>query len=316
MTARKALFLVAPSPEAAGAISGWLDAGHAISEIWLGRPRNRGIIHRDARLAFLAPGWSVSGIARKHGITLREVPPLSGWTEGVGIARATGADVLVSCMFSFRVPEEILALFGERAVNLHPAPLPEYRGPHATYALLLDGSIGTKGCVTLHVMEAGFDTGAIIASDSFSVPETDSMKDFSLRCGRAGYRLAADLLPKYLDRELTAVAQDEARVGYPRMRAGQLAIGPHIDLKTARRMFAMLGSLSGLNVSGIAAARAAKLSSVIGPPSGQPPKLRLIAIESDVADARIRMRRDMPWGSAVRKIARLVDVISAPSPRS
>jgi len=314
MNARRALFLVALSPEAAGAIRGWLDAGHAISEIWFSRPRHRGMVHRDARLAFLAPGWSVAGIARKHGIPLREVPPLAGWPESVGIARSTKADVLVSCLFSFRVPAEFLALFGDRAVNLHPALLPEYRGPHAIYAMLLDGSITARACVTLHMMGTDFDTGAIIAAETFSFPQNGSMTDYSLKSGSAGYRLASDSLPRYLDRGLVAVPQEEARAGYPRIRAQDVAIGPHIDLNRARRLFALLASLGPLRVSGAGKARAAKLLAELGPPSGEPPKTGIMTIEADLADARIRMLRDMPWSSAVRKLAGLVTVMKTRAP--
>ncbi|WP_425418454.1 formyltransferase family protein [Oricola indica] len=315
MTARTALFLVSPVPEAAGSISGWLEAGNCISEIWYSRPRNRGMIHRDARLAVLAPHWSVSRLARKHGIAMREVPPLSNWAGAVETARSTGSDAMISCMFSFRIPQEMLALFGARAVNLHPAPLPQYRGPHTTYAMILDGSITTEACVTLHVMAPEFDTGDVIAVEPFDFPETGSMMQFFLHCGRAGYRLTATAVPRYLDGELPAVPQDKSRAGYPRLDPGDLAIGPHVDLKAVRRMFATLGSLEALRVAGVHGIKAAKLSAVLGSPSGEPPAVRQRAIDCDIADARIRMRRSLPWSSAAGKLVRLLSVMTAARPR-
>ena len=49
----------------------------------------------------------------------------------------------------------------------------------------------------------------------------------------------------------------------------------------------------------------------LGPPLAQPPKIRLLSVDADVADARIRLKRKRPWSGALRKLKRLAVLISA-----
>ena len=70
-------------------------------------------------------------------------------------------DLLVSFTFPHRIPPEVTDVPRLGAVNLHPTPLPRYRGPNPR-RMLFDGS-ATVGA-TLHRIEAGFDAGAILAS--------------------------------------------------------------------------------------------------------------------------------------------------------
>lgn len=57
----------------------------------------------------------------------------------------------------------------ELAVNLHMAPLPEYRGCNQFSYAIIDGR--REFGVTLHQMDPGIDSGAIIAELRFPIPE-------------------------------------------------------------------------------------------------------------------------------------------------
>ena len=76
-------------------------------------------------------------------------------------------DLLVSFTFPYRIPPEVTAIPHYGAVNLHPTPLPAYRGPNPR-RMLFDGAT-TLGA-TLHRIEEGFDTGAILSCCECPLP--------------------------------------------------------------------------------------------------------------------------------------------------
>jgi methionyl-tRNA formyltransferase len=76
-------------------------------------------------------------------------------------------DVILSYTFPYRLPAAILAIPPLGAVNLHPSPLPRFRGPNA-HRMLYEGC-DTLGA-TLHRTESGFDTGAILSRREVPLP--------------------------------------------------------------------------------------------------------------------------------------------------
>lgn len=77
-------------------------------------------------------------------------------------------DLIVSFTFPYLIPPALTALPRLGAINLHPTPLPRYRGPNPLRQLY-DGA-PTLGA-TLHRTEAGFDTGAILSRQERPLPD-------------------------------------------------------------------------------------------------------------------------------------------------
>lgn len=74
------------------------------------------------------------------------------------------------------------------AVNLHPSPLPDGRGPYPLFKAILD-SYETWG-VTAHVLaEEGFDTGDILAQDLFTLSPAETHESLLTKCQMAARRL-------------------------------------------------------------------------------------------------------------------------------
>lgn len=61
------------------------------------------------------------------------------------------------------------------AINLHTAPLPEYRGCHPFSFAIADGA--TEYGTTLHRLEAGIDSGDILFEKRFPIPADCWVKD-------------------------------------------------------------------------------------------------------------------------------------------
>jgi methionyl-tRNA formyltransferase len=77
-------------------------------------------------------------------------------------------DLILSFTFPYRIPPEVLTIPRHGAVNLHPAPLPAYRGPNP--ARMIYNGETTLGA-TLHRTEVEFDTGPILSRHMAPMPK-------------------------------------------------------------------------------------------------------------------------------------------------
>jgi phosphoribosylglycinamide formyltransferase 1 len=80
-------------------------------------------------------------------------------------------DLVVSAGFMRILGAPFLAEFGGRTVNSHPALLPAFPGAHAVRDAL-EAGVKVTGC-TVHLVDAGVDTGPIVAQHSVDVVDGD-----------------------------------------------------------------------------------------------------------------------------------------------
>jgi methionyl-tRNA formyltransferase len=101
--------------------------------------------------------------------------------------KEAGCDALVVASYSWRIPDW-RAYLGY-AINFHPSPLPDGRGPDPTVRALLEGR--RSWAVTCHVIEHAFDSGAILGQEHFELAEDECRDAFDLKIQLAGLRLTA-----------------------------------------------------------------------------------------------------------------------------
>jgi phosphoribosylglycinamide formyltransferase-1 len=103
---------------------------------------------------------------------LKDYPTREVWdhelTEAVAGHRP---DLVVSAGFMKIVGTDFLARFGGRFINTHPALLPSFPGAHAVREALAHG-VKVTGC-TVHFVDAGIDSGPIIAQGAVEVRDED-----------------------------------------------------------------------------------------------------------------------------------------------
>jgi methionyl-tRNA formyltransferase len=107
---------------------------------------------------------------------LREVEAGVTWTRRRlhrADPRVRRADFLVSHGYLHRVDAGVLGRFRRRAINLHNALLPWNRGLAPILWSFVDGT--PKG-VTIHYMDAGIDTGDIIAQREVRFAGTETLR--------------------------------------------------------------------------------------------------------------------------------------------
>lgn len=103
----------------------------------------------------------------------------------------------------FRGPLLGLATYG--IVNFHNGPLPRYGGLNACSWALINGE-ATHG-VTWHMVDAGIDSGPILAQRQFEVAAEDRAITLIARCIQEGIGLFQDLLPKLVAGAVAPVQQ-------------------------------------------------------------------------------------------------------------
>jgi phosphoribosylglycinamide formyltransferase-1 len=84
-------------------------------------------------------------------------------------------DLVVSAGFMKLVGPAVLGAFGGRLINTHPALLPAFPGAHAVRDALAAGATVTGA--TVHVVDAGLDTGPVLAQREVAVrPDDDEAR--------------------------------------------------------------------------------------------------------------------------------------------
>lgn len=91
--------------------------------------------------------------------------------EVINSIKKLAPDTGVSVFFGYILDQKFLDLFQFGCVNVHTAFLPYNRGAHPNVWSIIDK---TMAGVTIHYMDAGVDTGPIIARQQLSVMPTDT----------------------------------------------------------------------------------------------------------------------------------------------
>ena len=101
--------------------------------------------------------------------------------------RRHGVGLLALAGFMRILTPTLLDAFPHRVVNIHPALLPSFPGVHAQKQAF-DGAVRFSGC-TVHFVDAGTDTGPIIAQAVVPVLDGDDEEVLRLRILAEEHRL-------------------------------------------------------------------------------------------------------------------------------
>jgi len=166
-----------------------------------------------AEVAVVLSDVEESGIldhARERRIPAQFVPPgkfrtkLDEAAESAFVAalQAAKVDLIVLAGFMRVLKGEFLRAFEGRIVNIHPSLLPSFPGLEA-WKQALDHGVKVAGC-TVHFVDAGVDSGAIIGQQAVPVLDQDVPASLHTRIHAAEH----DLYPKCV----AAIARGEISV--------------------------------------------------------------------------------------------------------
>ncbi|GHE10766.1 phosphoribosylglycinamide formyltransferase [Klenkia taihuensis] len=109
-------------------------------------------------------------------VGLRDHPDRAAWDAALAERIADHRPDWVVCAgFMKLLGPAVLAAFGGRLVNTHPALLPSFPGAHAVRDALAAGVAATGA--TVHLVDAGLDTGPVLAQTPVPVlPDDDEQR--------------------------------------------------------------------------------------------------------------------------------------------
>ncbi|MEM9023154.1 MAG: formyltransferase family protein [Bacteroidota bacterium] len=155
----------------------------------------KAVLTNDRQL--LGGGTSVSALAEAHGIPV--LPSLEAFLE------IPDVDILLSVQYHEILRQPHIDKARQIAVNLHMAPLPEYRGCNQFTFAILDGA--TEFGTTLHRLETSVDGGAILFEKRFPIPAGCYVTDLYAHTFAASSALFRESLEALVNGSYTPVPQ-------------------------------------------------------------------------------------------------------------
>jgi methionyl-tRNA formyltransferase len=137
---------------------------------------------------------------------------------------ALAPDLLVVACWPWRLPPELLAVPRLGALNLHPSPLPELRGPEPLFWALREGRERTA--VTLHWMDAGLDTGPVALQRPLDLPAGLGWDEAEARAAALGAELLGEAVAPLAQGALPRLPQGEGGSFYPSPGPADFALEP------------------------------------------------------------------------------------------
>ncbi len=147
--------------------------------------------------------------AGEHGVSIHQPRSLRKDAAALAALHALRPDAIVVAAYGLILPPAVLDSAPHGCLNVHASLLPRHRGAAPIPAAILAGDAETG--VTIMRMDAGVDTGPILAQARAPIRADDTTLTLGARLAGLGARLMAETLPHLLRGEIAPIAQDEAQ---------------------------------------------------------------------------------------------------------
>ncbi|MBZ9768639.1 hypothetical protein LB526_17930 [Mesorhizobium sp. CA6] len=283
-----AVFITEISSVTAPMLARWADNGHRVAAVVVPGPLAGKRFSFSALRRRLRRRFALRSHLGHAMPPLIEFSPPHDWDALGPRLSAARADLLICFGYSKLIPQTVLELFPKGGLNLHPALLPHYRGPHPMHRLIIDQMHEAHGGVTLHKMTSDFDAGDILAQVSFAAEDWRSAATVNQALANAMAVLATDVAPEFCRGRLAGMPQPDGAYVWARIERGPFIVGKQFSSEHVARLCRIVGS--SVPVSVLINGRPVRLAQPIrrlGPPSGEAAKCRRGLVEFDCADARV-----------------------------
>lgn len=116
--------------------------------------------------------------------------------------RAFQVDWIVLAGYMRLIGETLLSAYEGRIINIHPSLLPSFPGKNAIEQAY-EAKVKVTG-VTIHFVDAGMDTGPIIAQKAIEIEESDTIEVVRKKIQQVEHQLYPEVLKKliHVEREV------------------------------------------------------------------------------------------------------------------
>jgi len=153
----------------------------------------------------------VKQLALEHNIPVYQPTSLRDETAQTEL-QSLSADLMIVVAYGLILPQKVLDMPRLGCVNVHASILPRWRGAAPIHRALLAGDAQTG--VTLMQMEAGLDTGPMLAKVTTAISPTETSGELHDRLAEIGSAMLVQQLPALLKGELVPEIQDGSLANY------------------------------------------------------------------------------------------------------
>lgn len=154
------------------------------------------------RSARLCPS-PVKEVAMELGLPVLQFDSLK--KEARQAVKELGANVLVTFAYGKIFGPMFLALFSNGTFNVHPSPLPLFRGPSPIQATILHGL--REGAISLQTIGEKMDEGDLWAVQRFSLTGKETTLTLTNTVSEEAAKFVPNVLKQALSHEISAIAQ-------------------------------------------------------------------------------------------------------------
>jgi methionyl-tRNA formyltransferase len=153
----------------------------------------------------------VKTVALDHALLVRQPESLkdSGVVDSLNQLKP---DTIVVAAFGRILPDSVLTMPDFGCINIHPSLLPRHRGPSPVQGAVLAGDECTG--VTIMLMDAGVDSGPILAQREVPIDPADTAQSLSAKLALLGAQLLQETLPLWFSRAITPQPQNDKDASY------------------------------------------------------------------------------------------------------
>jgi methionyl-tRNA formyltransferase len=121
-------------------------------------------------------------------------------------------DAIIVVGYDRILKSKIINIPKKGVINLHLAPLPEYRGCNGHAHAIINGETGYG--VTLHYIDEGIDTGPIIARNDFAIPPDSTARELYELSEKVALDMFRQRIPEIISGKVKATSQGEGKYYY------------------------------------------------------------------------------------------------------
>lgn len=157
----------------------------------------------------------VKVLALQHVIPVHQPAKIKTNQEVRAVFENAAADACIVAAYGKILPDWLLAIPRRGCINVHASLLPSYRGAAPINWAIANGDRQTG--VTIMQMDAGMDTGAMLAKRSITIGDEETAPELSARLSRLGAELLSETLPRIEHGEIEREPQDDKLATYAPM---------------------------------------------------------------------------------------------------
>jgi len=118
----------------------------------------------------------------------------------------------VVAQYGLIIPNSIINTFPHGILNVHTSLLPHYRGASPIQTALMNGE--TETGVTIMKLDAGMDTGPILAQKSVKIAPEETYTTLDAKLAKISSQALLEAIPEYLSGALKPTPQDNSQATY------------------------------------------------------------------------------------------------------